>query len=157
MKISKIRPVKTPERGTGRSAGIDFFVPEGFETIMLEHGKSVRILSGIRVEVPQGYALIAFNKSGIALKGLQVGACVIDEDYQGEVSLHVFNTFNQEPIKIEANQKLVQFILVPVSYDNIEVIDDSEMHPEETERGEGGFGSTNEKESVTRNDAAEIL
>jgi dUTP pyrophosphatase len=119
MKISKVKNVKTPARGTGRSAGIDFFVPADFEEIDLAPGHSVKIASGVRVEVPTGFALIAFNKSGVALSGLQVGACVVDEDYQGEINLHVFNTFNatSETIKIKPNQKLVQFILIPVSYE----------------------------------------
>lgn len=81
MKISKIRDVKTPARGTEKSAGIDFFVPNDFETTQVLPNQSIRILSGIKANVPSGYALIAFNKSGIALKGLQVGACVVGDTY----------------------------------------------------------------------------
>lgn len=101
MKITKIREVKTPTRGTECSAGLDFFVPAGIRLCMLP-GDDVLIPSGIKVEVPHGYALIAHNRSSMAtstramkyagLKGnpnstrgcVVVGACVVDEDYQGE-------------------------------------------------------------------------
>lgn len=145
MKICKVRDVKTPERGTSLSAGLDFFVPNDWpgETCLLP-GEDVNIGSGIHVQVPHGYMLAAFNKSGVALrKGLQVGATVVDEDYQGEVHLHVRNISNDLQT-IKPGEKLVQMILIPVSYEGVEVLDSlSDLYPQgETERGDGGFGST---------------
>ena len=140
MKVQKLRDVKTPNRGTTVSAGIDFYVPEDFETTTLAPGESVLIPSGIKVQVPRGYALIAFNKSGVSVKqGLSVGACVVDEDYEGEVHLHMINTSNKEQV-IATGQKLVQFVLIPVSYFDVEEVD--EIQSRNTERGSGGFGST---------------
>lgn len=141
MKISKIRDVKTPARGTEKSAGIDFFVPNDFETTQVLPNQSIRILSGIKANVPSGYALIAFNKSGIALKGLQVGACVVDEDYQGEISLHLFN-YTEDIIEIFPGSKITQFILLPVFYDTVEEIEIEHLYDQVSERGAGGFGST---------------
>ncbi len=143
MKISKIRNVKTPVRGTPLSAGIDFFVPDDFPGIhYLIPGDAVNIPSGIKIKVPHGYALIFMNKSGVAVKkGLQVGACVVDEDYQGEVHLHVRNT-STEVQSIKPGEKLVQALLIPVEYADIEVVDVDELYEEKTQRGEGGFGST---------------
>jgi dUTP pyrophosphatase len=140
MKITKTRDVKTPTRGTKTSAGIDFYVPIDYTTIQLLPNQSALIPSGIRVEVPRGYAMIAFNKSGVATKqGLQVGACVVDEDYEGEVHLHVTNISNRMT-EIAPGQKLVQFVLLPVLYADIEEVDD--IPSRNTERGAGGFGST---------------
>jgi len=140
MKVQKLREVKTPNRGTEVSAGIDFYVPEDFETKVLAPGQSVLIPSGIKVRVPIGYALIAFNKSGVSVKqGLSVGACVVDEDYDGEVHLHMINTSNKDQT-ISTGQKLVQFVLIPVSYTNVEAVD--ELPQRVTQRGAGGFGST---------------
>ena len=118
MKISKIRDVKTPVRGTPLSAGLDFFVPNDFPgTHYLIPGDAINIPSGIKVKVPHGYALVFMNKSGVAVKkGLQIGACVVDEDYQGEV--------------------------IPVDYAGVDVVPEEDLFEEETERGEGGFGST---------------
>lgn len=143
MKISKIRDVKTPVRGTPFSAGLDFFVPNDFPG---EHylipGDAINIPSGIKVKVPHGFALVFMNKSGVAVKkGLQVGACVVDEDYQGEVHLHVRNN-STEVQSIKPGEKLVQGLLIPVDYRNVEVVDVDDLYEEETERGEGGFGST---------------
>ena len=78
MRIAKVRKVKTPTRGTSKSAGLDFYVPDGFDRVILTVGEKVFIPSGIKAELPEGYALIAFNKSGVALKkSLFVGACVV--------------------------------------------------------------------------------
>lgn len=140
MKVQKVRNVKTPNRGTSVSAGIDFYVPEDFETTTLNPGQSVLIPSGIKAQVPRGYALIAFNKSGVATKqGLSVGACVVDEDYEGEIHLHMINTSDKEQV-VATGQKLVQFVLVPVSYFDVEEVE--ELQSRNTERGAGGFGST---------------
>ena len=143
MKISKIRNVKTPERGTPLSAGLDFFVPNDFpgEHFLLP-GDAVNIPSGIKVKVPHGFALVFMNTSGVAVKkGLQVGACVVAEDYQGEVHLHVRNT-STDVQSIKPGEKLVQALLIPVDYCDVEVVNADELYEEGTQRGEGGFGST---------------
>ena len=140
MKLQKLRNVKTPNRGTESSAGIDFYVPEDFETTVLKSGESVLIPSGIKMQLPRGYALIAFNKSGVAVKqGLSVGACVVDEDYEGEIHLHMINTSDKDQV-IATGQKLVQFVLIPVAYFDIEEVE--ALQSRNTERGAGGFGST---------------
>lgn len=143
MKIKKIKDVKTPTRGTSLSAGIDFYIPNDFiQNTGIAPGCRINIASGIIAEVPKGYALIAFNKSGIAAnKGLQVGACVVDEDYQGEIHLNLMNV-SQSIAYINPGDKIIQFILLPVFYDSIEEV--NEIHTIQTERGSGGFGSTGE-------------
>lgn len=141
IKFQKLRDVKLPERGTSKSAGIDFFIPNDYRNVLLLPNNDVIIPSGIRAKIPEGYALIAFNKSGIAKKGLSIGACVVDEDYTGEIHLHVYNR-SLNTIRIVPGQKLVQFILIPVCYTQIEEKKDLAFGP--TERGEGAFGSTGE-------------
>lgn len=146
MRFCKVRDVKTPERGTSKSAGLDFFVPT--DVTMLQYnltlapGQSVNIPSGIKLEIPEGHTLLVMNKSGVALNQcLQVGACVIDEDYQGELHLHVTN-IGAEWQSIEPGQKLVQMVLVPVVYAELEEVPSDNMYLFESERGAGGFGST---------------
>lgn len=145
LKISKIRDVKTPVRGTPGSAGIDFYVPNDIpeSSFQVEPGKSCFIPSGIKANVPEGFALIAFNKSGVALKkGLIVGACVVDSDYQGEIHIHLINRTKDSVSTIQRGEKLVQFLLVPVNHCNIEEVSPALLFNEETIRGSGGFGST---------------
>lgn len=143
MKLTLVKNVKSPTRATPKSAGLDFYVPNDFGNDVWLYSKSnINIASGVKCEVPKGYALIAFNKSGRALEGLQVGACVIDEDYQGEIHLHVYNTTTHE-IQIKPGQKLVQFILLPVLYEPVEIVYEFQMFLNSTsKRKEGGFGST---------------
>ena len=147
MKISKIRNVKTPRRGTDGSAGIDFFVPDDYPTSLctIQPNERFFIPSGIKANVPEGYALIAMNKSGVALKkGLLVGACVVDSDYQGEIHLHLVNT-SYKAVTIEPGEKLTQFLLIPVDHCLVEVVNEGDLFEEETDRGSGGFGSTGVK------------
>lgn len=138
--MMKTRDVKTPQRGTMGSAGYDFFVPNDFEKITLEPGQDALIPSGIRCQIPKNHALLAVSKSGVATKKkLGVGACLVDEDYTGEIHLHVYNWSNDETT-ISAGEKLVQFILTPVAYADVEIVESIDFAA--TERGEGGFGST---------------
>ncbi len=124
MKIAKVRNVKTPTRGTQGSAGIDFYVPNDYPDSLcrVEPGERYFIPSGIHADVPDGYALIAMNKSGVALKkDLMVGACVVDSDYQGEIHLHLVNV-GQHTVSINPGDKLVQFLLMPVSHCEVEEV-----------------------------------
>lgn len=159
MKILKVRNVKTPTRGTDKSAGIDFYVPEDFESAwLLPHG-DLLIPSGIKANVPEGYMLMSAEKSGVTtskyacvLAGREpkkeafdcptvLGAKIVDEDYQGEIHIHVINV-GEVGILIKPGMKIAQFILVPVSYDTVEVVDSEEelYNGVETQRGDRGFG-----------------
>ena len=157
MKISKVRNVKTPERGTAKSAGIDFFVPNDFIKKVLPPQSDILIPSGIKANVPEGYMLMAADKSGVVTSRMAalragrkpkaeafntvviLGAKIVDEDYQGEIHIHLVNTGNA-PVIIKPGMKIAQFILVPVSYENVGVVPETELFSETTERGEGGFG-----------------
>ena len=160
MKIIKVRDVKTPERGHFNDAGIDFFVPKGFNKIV-EAQTDILIPSGIKAEIPKGYMLMAANKSGVATSknaalecrgkakddafdsSMILGACIVDESYQGEIHIHLINT-GKSPVRIKEDMKIAQFILVPVSYENIELVEnENDIFNEKSDRGDGGFGSTN--------------
>ena len=84
--------------------------------IALEPGERVAIPSGIKARFNmKDIALVAFNKSGVATKkGLTVGACVVDEDYLGEIHISLINTSNTEQIRLYENEKLVQFLVIPL-------------------------------------------
>lgn len=151
-----------PKRGTPSSAGMDIFIPndgsffiktpEGLLTpidrrITIQPGMSVLIPSGIKANVPSGHALIAFNKSGVAAKkNLVIGACVIDEDYQGEIHIDIKNVGSKDQI-ISAGDKITQLVCLPVDYVEIQEAKDEDdcFGGISTERGTGGFGSTGTK------------
>lgn len=147
MKILKIRDVKTPNRGTSTSAGIDFYIPNDQTTLTIKPGESAFIPTGIKVSIPIGHALIAFNKSGVAVKKkLLVGACVIDEDYQGEMHIDVKNV-GLDDVTLEPGDKIMQFICLPVNYVDVDEVSslDELYGAIVSERGTGGFGSTGTK------------
>jgi dUTP pyrophosphatase len=141
--FAKIRDVKSPSRGTSQSAGMDFYVPNDFKALALHPGQSANIPSGIKLVIPENHAGIFFNKSGIAIKGLQVGACVVDADYRGEVHLNVHN-HSDKIVRVEAGQKLVQMLIIPVIMNSFDEVSNEfyELMYNNTERGSGGFGST---------------
>lgn len=159
MKFAKIRDVKSPEYGTPGSAGIDFFVPNDFGIKALLPGCDMLIPSGIKVAIPTGYMLMGADKSGIATTDkackainrkpksqafpspIIIGAKIIDEDYQGEIHIHLINV-GKDTVYIRQGMKIAQFILVPVRYEALEETTEFLLHEGISERGEGSFGST---------------
>lgn len=160
FKFLKVRDVKSPERGSALSAGIDFFIPNDFKRSTIFPGDDCLIPSGIIVKLPHGYMLMGADKSGIATSSyakircgiepkanvpescLIVGAKIIDEDYPGELHIHVINVGTQIA-QLKAGMKIAQFILVPVSYKcPVEVSSYEELNIIKTDRA-GGFSSTN--------------
>jgi len=146
MKISKIRDVKTPTRANPTDAGIDFFIPNDYEgKTELFPGESCFIPSGVKVNCPEGFALVAFNKSGVAVKkGLHVGACVVDHGYQGEIHINLTNV-SAEDQSIAAGDKIVQFVLLPLGDPSVELVEENNLYESVSDRGEGGFGSSGTK------------
>jgi dUTP pyrophosphatase len=142
IKILKVREVNTPSRGTDESAGLDFYLPAG-ETLVIPPHQKVLVPSGIKVSIPKNHALIAFNKSGVAAKkGVIVGSCVVDSDYQGEIHLQLINTTNDVQL-FYPNEKVTQFILLPIVLANPVIVNsESDLWLKDSQRGSGGFGST---------------
>lgn len=166
MLYTKTREVKSPTRAHNTDAGIDFFIPDctdefiadvqeknskkhlGYDQaegdIYIPANGSILIPAGIKVKVPDGLALVAFNKSGVASKKqLIAGACVVDIGYTGEVHINVINTTSQ-PVKITCGEKLMQFVLLHVDFSNPQEVTAEEYNTQTgSDRGEGGFGSSN--------------
>jgi dUTP pyrophosphatase len=168
--IVDIKKVKTPNRAHPTDAGMDFYCPQindklvedmknniannGIQyekekgMLIIPPGVNAVIPSGIKVEIPYGYMGLFLNKSGVASKkDLIIGAQVIDTFYSGEVHIDLHNVGKNEII-IESDMKLAQMVLTSVIYPEPTYADESMLYSDmrlESERGEGGFGSTNEK------------
>lgn len=142
LRFSRVRKVIPPMRAHSLDAGIDFFVPSEFTITKVSPNNSIKIPSGIKVNIPQGWALIAFNKSGVCTTlGVIAGACVIDSGYQGEIHIHLINV-SKKDVFITPDMKIMQFLLMPVSGVQTEECDLEELYEQESERSTGGFGST---------------
>ena len=145
LSFIKTKDVKSPVRGHASDAGIDFFIPEDFETTILLPGEDILIDSGIKVIVPRDFALIIKEKSGVAVKKkLTLGASVIDSDYRGVVHFHLFNNGTTSQT-ISAGEKIVQGIVFPISLCEPKEITEENYNLNCTQRGEGGFGSTGDR------------
>lgn len=145
LKFTKTKDVKSPVRAHSTDAGIDFFVPNDFPNTVLHSGEDILIDSGIKVIVPEGYALIFKEKSGVATKKkFTLGAAVVDSDYRGVVHFHLFNS-GSRPQDILPGDKIVQGVVVPISLCETEEVSNEEYDKNETERSAGGFGSTGDK------------
>lgn len=169
MQFCTVREVKNPNRANSTDAGVDFFVPtnlalEDFkgkpsdgcytefvndvlDSIRLDPGGRVLIPSGVHVRLEAGTALVLMNKSGVAAKeGLVIGSCVVDESYTGEIHISLINTTSHS-VWIKAGQKIVQGLILNVEQSKpMEAATLEELYEGfDSERGDGGFGSTGTK------------
>jgi dUTP pyrophosphatase len=166
IRIARIRDVKMPVRKTAGAAGYDFYMPKIDEAFVRdfmakEQNKYIDMLptsrdhiviparsqalipSGIMYEIPEGFALIAHNKSGVSTKKQVIFlADVGDDDYQGELHLSIFN-LGSDPVIFHEGDPVVQFLLMPIIKDYvIEFSIDDVFTRGPSARGAGGFGST---------------
>lgn len=135
--------IKLPKRATMNSAGYDFFSPMSFT---LEPGEYIKIPTGIRCEMYDGWAMLAFPRSGQGFKyGIHHANTipVIDSDYfesdnEGHIFFKMINdSALAKTIKIEEGDAFCQGMFVQYG---ITLDDDT------TEMRNGGFGSTDKKE-----------
>lgn len=142
-KIEKVRIKKMfpeaiePKRGTDGSAGYDLHACDA--TVILPK-KSCMITTGIAMEIPNGYVGLVFARSGLATKqGLRPANCVgvIDSDYRGGIKVCLYNDSNAVR-EVNFGDRIAQLVIVPYIYPELELSETLS----DTERGEGGFGST---------------
>ncbi|XP_010285269.1 PREDICTED: deoxyuridine 5'-triphosphate nucleotidohydrolase, mitochondrial [Phaethon lepturus] len=124
-----------PSRGSARAAGYDLY--SAYDCVIPPMEKAV-VKTDIQIALPSGcYGRVA-PRSGLAAKHfIDVGAGVIDEDYRGNVGVVLFN-FGKETFEVKKGDRIAQLICERICYpelEEVEALDD-------TERGEGGFGST---------------
>mmetsp|Transcript_30552 Transcript_30552/g.68418 ORF Transcript_30552/g.68418 Transcript_30552/m.68418 type:complete len:176 (-) Transcript_30552:81-608(-) len=126
---------KMPMRGSPLSAGFDLAAAE---SVTVPAGERAVVKTDLSVACPEGtYARVA-PRSGLAVKKMiDVGAGVVDADYRGNVGVVLFN-FGQEDFNVAVGDRIAQLILEQISM--VPAVQVEELT--ETERGEGGFGST---------------
>lgn len=137
LKFQKLVPdALPPTRATSGSAGYDLHAVEGY--VLTPHHRVV-VSTGLRISLPPGtYGRIA-PRSGLAVKhGLDVGAGVVDPDYTGELKVVLFNHDDHQTFIIRPGYRIAQLIVEPFQAPDVEEVEDIA----ETERGDGGFGST---------------
>ncbi len=133
---------KIPTRGSKFSAGYDLYAATD-EDIQIPPHSTIKIGTGLAMELPVGWFGAIFARSGIATKrGLRPANCVgvCDCDYLGEYIVALHNDSN-ETMTIQAGERIAQLIILPCQ--DIDFKEVNELR--DTDRGMGGFGSTGEK------------
>ena len=123
-----------PSRAHSTDAGLDL---KSNEAHRIEVYSSHTFDTGVRVQLPHGTAGLIVSKSGLHVNHNIVTTGLIDEGYTGTIKVKLTN-FGIVPYDVEVGDKIAQLVIIPVLYEDIEVVDELE----ETERGDGGFGST---------------
>ncbi|NWT39053.1 DUT protein, partial [Chroicocephalus maculipennis] len=110
----------TPSRGSARAAGYDLY--SAYDCVIPPMEKAV-VKTDIQIALPSGcYGRVAG---------------VIDEDYRGNVGVVLFN-FGKETFEVKKGDRIAQLICERIFYPELEEV----QTLDDTERGEGGFGST---------------
>ena len=128
-----------PEYKTEGAAGMDLCAAID-EPIELKPLERKLIPTGLKIELEHGFEAQIRPRSGMSIKhGITLINCVgtIDEDYRGEVCVPIVNVSN-EAYTIQPQERIAQMVIARVEQAKIEVV--TELT--ETQRGEGGFGST---------------
>lgn len=132
-----------PTYGSKCAAGADLYALLEVDSVTIAPGETLLIHTGIAMQIPDGYAGMIFARSGIATKrGLapanKVG--VIDSDYRGEIMVPLHNHTNI-PQTLQNGERMAQMVIMPyiqAQFTESDTLDD-------TDRAQGGFGSTGTK------------
>ena len=128
-----------PHKATPGAAAYDLY---SVENAHIPPGVTLLVCTGLAMEIPEGWKGEIYSRSGLASQGLVVANSPgkIDADYRGEIKVALLNTAREGIIGIEAGTRIAQFEINPVHDIEFEEIEDLS----DTQRGEGGFGSTGE-------------
>ena len=110
-------------------------------SVKIQHGVTVATFrTGLAVEIPEGYAMMIYSRSGHGFKhGVRLSNCVgvIDADYRGELMVKLIQDENGS-FTVNRWDRIAQAMIVPAP--QVQLIEADELS--DTERGTGGFGST---------------
>lgn len=155
VKFQKLHDdVQLPVQGTPGSAGYDLFA---YDNTLINPGERKLISTGLIMEVYNKtddkknlyYDFMGEirSRSSLALKGIDVGAGVIDSDYRGEIKVLLCNNNTStngalsSPFVIKKGDRIAQLIFTTISHPKIKVVKKTKS-VSTTDRNTGGFGST---------------
>lgn len=134
IKIKLEDGARLPERKTNGSACFDAYANE---CRIIEPNQTVIVSLGIRTEFDDGYYLEVRGRSGNTSKGILVGLGTVDSDYRGIIGAIVTN-LSKTKFEIQQGDRIAQLMLKKIEPCVLEEVEELS----ETDRGEGGFGST---------------
>ncbi len=136
LRFKKLSPdAKAPSYSHPGDAGMDLYASQ---EVKIARGGIARIATGLAMEIPDGYAGLVWDKSGLSTAhGIKTLAGVIDSGYRGEIQVGLINLGNEDVV-IAKHQKVAQLLIQKVERADFEETD----MLNDTSRGAGGFGST---------------
>lgn len=136
QKLNENANIPRYAHGNGEDAGFDL---ESIEDFVLMPGLPVAVGTGLVFQIPVGYEMQVRSRSGLALKGVIVANSpgTIDPGYRGEVKVILVNV-GRNPVSFVSGQRIAQAVIARTVSAQFKV----EETLDESERGEGGFGST---------------
>ena len=135
LKVKLDKGAVMPNRAHKDDAGLDLFA---METVYIAPKSHEIVETGVHVAIPRGFVGLLTSKSGLMGKGITCRG-TIDSGYTGSVKAVMFN-HSDKAYKVEQGSKVTQLVILPIITPEVELVD----FLEETERGNGGFGSTGE-------------
>ncbi len=140
VKIAKTEPnARIPTKGSAHAAGWDLYCLE--ETVV-SFRSSVKVRTGLRVAIPEGYEGQVRARSSLGSKGLILPHSIgtIDADYRGELFVLMTWIGNGDSYKVKSGERIAQLVISPIPNVQFSEVEVGKLG--DTERGEGGFGST---------------
>ncbi len=140
LPLSHAVGLQLPSYATKQSAGMDLTAALE-EAVELDAGDRALIPTGLSIALPQGFEAQIRPRSGLAINhGVTVlnSPGTIDADYRGEIKVILIN-HGKEPFTVQRGMRIAQMVVERYTHVNWKTV--SELG-DETERGEGGFGST---------------
>jgi len=108
------------------------------ENINLSAGGKVLVPTGIKMAIPEGFAGLIWDRSGLAANSsLHCLAGVVDSGYRGEIKIILVNLSNND-MYIKKGMRIAQMIIQKVEYPRLEEVESLDI----TKRDDSGFGST---------------
>lgn len=139
IEIKLIDPAaRVPERAHEGDAGWDL---RAIEAARLKPSERVAIGTGVSVAIPPGMAGLVLPRSGTALRNgiaLVNSPGLIDSGYRGELRVILLNTDPQTEFAVEPGDRIAQLVFIDLPNVELKLVD----RLPDTERGEGGFGSS---------------
>lgn len=134
VKVMLDKGAYMPVRAHKDDAGLDLRSPD---TFIVKAGKSLKIDSGVHVDIPAGYVGFLKAKSGLNVKYGITCTGVIDAGYTGSIVVKLYNN-GSDDVLFERGDKITQLVILPIVCPDLVQVDSLE----DTERGDAGFGST---------------
>ena len=139
VRIKRLTPGSVlPTKANEHDAGWDFYAPVDMEPVTIYPHERRVIKIGLSVAIPVGWYLQVASRSGLACKGIDARAGVIDCTYRGEIGIVLHNDRPWTEYIVNPADKIAQGVFLPVPNVNWDEVDELD----ETLRGEGGFGSS---------------